>query len=137
MGDSRMAWSTERRILGSDLVIVASNLFLFIMMATTFGTTDAWWFGVIIAAIVGSLHAAADRSRLGFWMAVVAAVVAGAIIIWAALNAIVWETVSGDRYMQPLPWLFFGLAVGIGLNRLAFGVLRPIPEARLLRERSN
>lgn len=132
-----MPWSNEKRILGGDLVIVASNLFVFVMMATTFGTTDAWWHAAVGAVVVGVLHAAADRSRLGFWAVVVVAVLAGAVIVWAALNAIVWETVSGDRFMQSLPWFFLALAVGIGLNRLVFSILRPIPEAGLLRERSD
>ncbi|GAB3687391.1 hypothetical protein GCM10028857_20430 [Salinarchaeum chitinilyticum] len=80
---------------------------------------EYWWLGVVTAVGTALLWMAADRSRYGEWLVCVS----GGVLIVAVLAGVP-TLVDGSRMFT------FGVWFGIGLNRLLFGVFRPIPEYR-------
>ncbi len=117
-----METDPERRALALDFVLAASNLFLFFMLSRTLVVDDGWWLAVAVALVSGGLIAAADRSQTGLWALVVAGIL--------AMVAIVWIGFTASDLLFYMPRALLGLGVGMGLNRLVFGVIRPLPDLR-------
>ena len=122
-----MAQST-RAVVVRDLVIAASNVTVAVTTASTVGGLRAWPLGVLMFAFSSLLFAAADRSNAGD--RVLGAGLVGAIVVFAA--ALWW--VLGGSVLRIVSPLLLGLGLGTAANRLLFGVVYPLPDARLRRE---
>jgi len=121
-----MTDTTERGLILQDLVLAASNLFIFLLLDGTLSATGQWWIAAVIALVSGGLFAAADRSRVGLWAVFVVGV--------AAIGGIVWMTTLDAHPVGAFTRLFLGLALGLGGNRFVFGVVRPVPDYRRRRQ---
>ncbi|WP_459194475.1 hypothetical protein [Halosimplex sp. J119] len=89
-------------------------------------TADQWWIGVAATALTAALMAASDRSRTGLWVLVGVGMLAMAGIVWSAASDGIPRAI--------LPLGMIGLGAGTVLNRLVFGVVRSVPDARLARQ---
>ncbi len=106
-----------------DVAVAATNIAVgFVLMTTTGVATELWWVGVAAAAVFAALTMASDRSRKGVWLLGAS----GAALIVAIAAGLFTDTVP----FSVLPILLVGLGVGFLCVRVAFGVLRPIPEVR-------
>lgn len=99
-----------------------------VLTASTAGAAELWWVALPVAAVTAVLGAAADRSQAGMWLLLGAGVL--------AILGIVWALATDAALVEAMPALILGLGLGSGLNRLLFGVLRPLPETRRRRESS-
>ena len=89
-------------------------------MSVRYGpAVEYWWLGVATAAGTALLFAGADRSRYGELLLYAVGGVVGVAIV-----AGVPTLIDGSRMFM------FGVWIGLGLNRFAFGFLLPIPEYR-------
>jgi hypothetical protein len=81
--------------------------------------------------VTAALFAGADRSRLGLWIfgAVGALVIAGLIFVMAELAT----TGTESWVFAVIPGGVVGLGVGWLLNRVVFGLVRPVPQTRVER----
>jgi apolipoprotein N-acyltransferase len=118
-----MASSVRRKIVGVDMFIAALNIAIGIMMGTAAFAAELWWVGLVVAVVTVVLLAAADRSRAGIWAMVAVFAVGMVALIWT-------DTFS----ISIMSLVILGLAAGMAVNRLLFGVVGPIPEARRRRE---
>ncbi|SEO94330.1 hypothetical protein SAMN04487948_108119 [Halogranum amylolyticum] len=101
---------------------LAASTFLQYWLTRQFTTSDDWWIAGVVALVTFVLFTAADRSRVGLW-----ALVAAGLL---AMAAFVWMGATGTLGTYPFGWFFLGLTIAIAVNRFAFGVVRPVPEAR-------
>jgi hypothetical protein len=119
---------SERTVVARDLFVGSSSVVTAILIAYSLDGPTAWVLGALAAAFGVVLCAAVDRSTAGVWG--LTAGVSGSIL---ALAAVLWwlvpETPGGV-----LPPLLFGLGVGMAANRLLFGVVYSLPQARRRRE---
>lgn len=114
----------DSRIYHWEFFLAGFAVLLELFMTMRYGpATEYWWLGVATAAGTALLFAGADRSRYG---EVLLYVVGGMLVI--AIVAGVPELTEGSRMFV------FGVWIGLGLNRFAFGFLRPVPEYRRARE---
>ncbi|WP_415378660.1 hypothetical protein [Halosimplex sp. TS25] len=90
-------------------------------------TVDQWWIAALAAAVTATLLGASDRSRTGVW------VLAGVGVL--AMAGIVWSAASDSLSTAALSLGMIGMGAGMALNRLVFGVVGRVPDARLDRER--
>lgn len=126
----RAVSQTEREILQQELIVAASNVGVGLMLlaATDGFTGDLWWVGALAAAVTAVLFAAADRSRAGLWGLYAAGVLAVVALVWGVTTEAVAVGVVAPAML--------GMGVGFALNRVVFGVVRPIPAARKRREQT-
>jgi hypothetical protein len=82
--------------------------------------------GTVVTVVSFLLVAASDRSEAGKWALVgIGTLAVGALAVSAVTDSV------------PLPAIgpaMLGMAVGLGLNRVLFGVVNPVPEPRRQRE---
>ena len=119
---------SRRTVVARDLVVAVSNVTVAVTIASTIGGVRAWPLGVVMAVFSTLLFAAADRTSVGnrtLGVALTGAVVAFALVLWWAVPG---------SLLTVVPPLLFGLGVGTAANRLLFGVVYPLPAARLRRE---
>lgn len=122
--------SVERKVVLFDGAFTVIYVGLGVMMALSFESpADAWWVGAAVAALTALLTAAADRNRAGL-IAMFAVGAVGAI-------ALLWFGGTDVLPANVIPIVMVGIAVGVGCNRLQFGVIGSVPEARLRREQSS
>lgn len=117
----------ERRIVLLDLTVALTQVSLGVLLDGTVAfAADQWWVAPAVAAATSLLTYASDRSESGK-RAMIGVGTAGILaVIWAfATDALVTGVVA---------LAILGIGVGIGLNRVVFGVVRAIPEPRLARE---
>jgi hypothetical protein len=119
---------SRRTVVVRDLVLAASNVTVAVTSASTVGGLHPWPLGVVMCAFSALLFGAADRSDVGD--GVLAAGLAGAIVVFAAA---LWWALPGSL-LRIVPPLLLGLGLGTATNRLLFGVVYPLPDARLRRE---
>ena len=120
----------DRAIVRQDVVVSLTNLTTGLLLAGTLGVAAGrWWVGALVGALVAGLAAAADRSRAGL-RALLAVAALG-------LSAFVWGWTTGAITTDVLPLVLVGVGLGAGLNRLAFGLVRPVPGARRRRQGSS
>ena len=114
----------EREILQQDLVVVASNATVGLMLLSAAGglAANLWWAGALAALVTGVLVAASDRGRAGLWGLYGAGVFAAVALVWGVTTDAITIGVIAAAML--------GMGVGFGLNRLLFGVVRPLPAAR-------
>ncbi|WP_323172016.1 hypothetical protein [Natrialba sp. PRR66] len=112
-----------KRVVSFDLMLALSNLVVCLLLGGVVAFEFDWWpVGVAAALVTGVLSAAADRRRAGQWL--LSAVGILAIVV------LVWLTITDALVFEAIPWLLLGLAAGIAVNRLYFGVVRPVPVFR-------
>ncbi|ELY94100.1 hypothetical protein [Natrialba taiwanensis] len=112
-----------KRVVSFDLMLSLSNLVVCLLVGSVVAFAFDWWpVGVAVALITGVLSAAADRRRAGQWLLSTVGIL--------AITVLVWLTITDALVLEAIPWLLFGLAVGIAVNRLYFGVVRPVPAFR-------
>ncbi len=119
---------SERTVVARDLFVGASSVLTAMLIAYSLDEPTAWPLGLFAAAVGVALFAAVDRSTAGSYG--LTAGLSGGIL---ALAAVLWWLVPGTPG-GVLPPLLFGLGVGTATNRLLFGVVYPLPEARRQRE---
>jgi len=119
---------SKRAVVARDLFVGTSSVVTAGLIAASLDGPTAWSLGVFAAAFGVVLCVAADRSTAGVWG--LTAGLSGGIL---ALAAVLWWLVP-DTPDGVFPPLLFGLGVGTALNRLLFGVVYPLPEARRERE---
>ncbi|MBX0286413.1 hypothetical protein [Haloarcula salinisoli] len=119
---------SKRTVVARDLFVGASSVVTALLIAYSLGEPTIWPLGVFAAVFGVVLCAAVDRSAAGVWE--LTAGLLGSILV---LAAVLWWLVPGTPE-GVLPPLVFGLGVGTALNRLLFGVVYPLPEARRERE---
>jgi hypothetical protein len=108
-----------RRQLRGAVVVVA----LGVVAAWSVGFSDVLWMAAPPVAVVFlTTTAAADRHRFGSRLVTFLGVLTVTVAVIALFVA--------RLPVSAFPAATVGLATGIGLNRLVFGVLGPIPEER-------
>ncbi|WP_123536276.1 hypothetical protein [Halosimplex salinum] len=120
----------RRDLLVAALVFVAGSL----SGAGSGFPVDQWWVGVVAAAVTAVLMGASDRSRAGTWAIAAVGGVAMLALLWSGVG-VVWSGAGEGIPVDALPFLMVGMSVGMALNRVAFGVVRPVSTVRLARER--
>ncbi|WP_018257987.1 hypothetical protein [Halomicrobium katesii] len=117
----------SERIVRQDIGIAIRNVTVGVMLAGTVAfAVDQWWISVVAIVVAGLLSASADRSRAGMWVLIAIGTVAILGLGWGMLR----DTVPTGV----LPLVLIGMGAGLALNRVLFGVLRPVPEVRQRRE---
>ncbi|WP_267641341.1 hypothetical protein [Haloarchaeobius amylolyticus] len=120
---------TAKRIVAVDLFVALSNVGTGLVIADTFPAAAEYaWVGVAVAVLATVLVAASDRSRAGMWVLVGV----GTFGILALLVGWATDTMP----MSAAPPMMVGMGVGLGLHRLVFGVLGPVPDVRRARQQS-
>ena len=102
-----------------DAVIGATSVGLGATMAEAFAA-DRWLVAVAVAAVTAGAAAAADRSWAGLWAMFAVGVLGIGGVVWA---------VTADA-VGVIPMALLGMGAGVLLNRVAFGVVRPVPDVR-------
>lgn len=111
-----------RRELGAGV----TNAVLGGLLALVVGIdASLWWIVPLVAVATALVAAASDRGYNGDSLTVV---VAGAIVL-----GLVWLWVTYRPILSALALVLVGTGIGFGANRLAFGVLRPVPDRRRTR----
>jgi len=116
----------DRRIVGFDLTIAASNVGVAGLLSSAAVATAWWWLTPLAALGMALLTAAADRSQTGLWALFGVGILGIAAIVWA-----VTATESGLGFLPPA---LLGTGVGYAANRVLFGVVRSVPTVRRQRE---
>ena len=116
--------SLDRKIVAFDAFIGATSVGTGATMAGAFAAGRWWVVAVVGGAVTVALVAAADRSRAGVWAMFAVGVLGMGGVVWA---------VTADA-AGVIPMVIVGMGVGVLLNRVAFGVVRPVPAARRRRE---
>jgi hypothetical protein len=120
-----MSGSVGRKIVGFELILGCAAVFTWVMFTLSTGIPPngvAVGFGV--ALLTAALLAGADRSRLGVW-------VLSAVGVLALIGVVL---VGTEPWVLPLlPVSVLGMSIGWLLNRVLFGVVWSIPEARVER----
>ena len=119
---------SKRAVVTRDLVIAVSNVTVAVTIASTVGGLEMWPLGAVSFTFSTLLFAAADRSSVGNWT--LGAVLSAAVVVFAL--ALWWFFPGSLRTI--VPPLLLGLGGGTAANRLLFGVVYPLPEARRRRE---
>ncbi len=113
----------NRKIVRGELLtalsIVTAGLML---LSLPFVTFERWWVGIVAALVTFVLILGSDRYRAGY-----RALLAGGLLAMALI-------VTGIISVSVLPFVVGGMGVGSAVNRLLFGVLRPVPPLRRQRE---
>jgi hypothetical protein len=123
-----MSGETED-IIRQDVAVALANVTVGLMLAGAVGVdTGRWWIGVLIAVLTVGFVAAADRSRLGLRVLLSAAGLALFLFVWG------WSTGMVDSAVLPIALI--GVGLGACLNRILFGLVRPVPAVRKRREQS-
>ncbi|MDS0280844.1 hypothetical protein [Haloarcula onubensis] len=118
---------SKRTVVARDLFVGTSSVVTSILLAYSLDGPTAWPLGVGVAAVGIALFAAVDRSTAVYGLAVG---VTGSVL---TLAAVLWWLIPGPPFAV-FPPLLFGLGVGTATNRLLFGVVYPLPDARRKRE---
>ncbi|GGL51086.1 hypothetical protein [Halocalculus aciditolerans] len=113
---------SERRAVAVDFITAGSAVVVAALQLRSFHPPFAPWVAGVAAVATAGLLAAADRSRAGVYALVAVGV--------AAILGIVWAVAAADDVFRSVPWLLLGIGVGALANRLAFGVIRPLPDFR-------
>lgn len=117
----------DRNVVAMDLGVGLTNVFVGVVVAGGVGFQARWWWvGVLGATCAGLLLAAADRSRAGLW----ALLVGGGLLV----AGVGWALYADARGIVPIALV--GIGAGATLNRLVFGVVRPVPPVRRRRQGS-
>jgi len=119
---------SKRAVVARDLFVGTASVVTGVLIAYSLDGPTAWPLGVVAVAFGVALFAAVDRSTVGPYG--LTAGLVGSILAFAAL---LWWLVPGPL-VAVFPPLLVGLGVGTAANRLLFGVVYPLPEARLRRE---
>lgn len=115
----------RRRIVVLELALATGAVFTWGMLTLSVGVpTNGIAVGTIVAALTAALCAGADRSRHGLWL--LGAVGALAVVALVLIGTAPWA-------ISALPITMLGLAVGWLLNRIVFGLVRPVPQTRVER----
>lgn len=116
-------------ILRQELGVALSNAVLGLILAAILGIApNLWWVGLLAAVGTGVAAAISDRHPAGG--AATGAVLVGLVIVLVGL----W--LAGRPALGALPLVLVGTGLGFGVNRLVFGVVRPVPELRREREQA-
>lgn len=112
----------EAEVVWLDLFLALSNLLLFAVLFPL-RRPDGWLIAGATAVVCGVLFLAADRSRRGLLVLVASGVLCGGLLV-VRMN-------TGSPAVDSIPWVMLGLGTAVGLNRVVFGVLGPVPSYRL------
>ncbi|MCT9094844.1 hypothetical protein [Haloarchaeobius sp. HME9146] len=118
-----------KRIVAVDLFVALTNVGTGLVVAGSVADPAAYaWVGVAVVAMALPLAVASDRSEAGMWVliGVGSLGILGLLVGWAT------DTVP----ISVVPALLVGLGIALGMHRLVFGVLRPVPDARRARLQS-
>ena len=118
---------TERTVVVRDLFVALSSVVTATMTASTADGPIAWWRGATTAVGSVALFGAVDRTHVGTVPLVT--MLTGVAVL---LLGVAWSLLG--PLFTVVPPLLFGFGVGTATNRLVFGVLYPLPEARRKRE---
>ncbi|WP_324663471.1 hypothetical protein [Haloarcula sediminis] len=119
---------SRRTVVARDLFVGTSSVVTSGLIAYSLDGPTAWSLGAVAAAVGVVVFAVVDRSTAGAYG--LTAGLSGSILAFAA---VLWWLVPGPP-VAVFPPLLFGLGTGMASNRLVFGVVYPLPEARLRRE---
>jgi hypothetical protein len=123
--------------MDTETEIVASELFIAFCALMQFGLSswvwsqqpEGWMIAAGVAVASSAVFVVADRTRRGM----VLLLVSGVVLVAGIVVNLVVEAVP----IGVLPWVVLGFGGAMGLNRLVFGVVRPIPSYRLSRQDAN
>lgn len=113
-------------IVRRDLLLALANVGVVVPLSMLRWSPGWPLVGAGVAVGTFLLGAASDRSRAGTWVLVGVGSLAIVALVAAAVN--------GSVPVGVIPPAILGMAVGVATNRILFGVLNPVPEARLRRE---
>gem|GEM_PF-1201921 len=117
---------SDSQIARRELTIAGSTVAVAGMLSTV-GVAGIWWWLAPLATLgTALLTAASDRCREGLWLLYAAA--------GLATIAILWAVVAGNTGVELIPPALAGVGAGFGANRLLFGVVYSVPDARRRRE---
>jgi hypothetical protein len=116
-------------ILRQELGVALSNAAVGLVLAAILGIASSlWWVGLLAAVGTGVAAAISDRHPAG-------GAATGAVLVGLVVG-LVWLWVAGQPALAALPLVLMGTGLGFGVNRLVFGVVRPVPELRRERQRA-
>jgi hypothetical protein len=120
-----MSKDVSYRIVGFELVLGSAAIFMWGMLTFSMGIPpNGVAVGAGVALLTAALLAGADRSRLGVW-------VLSAVGVFALIGVVL---VGTEPWVIPLlPVSVLGMSVGWLLNRVVFGLVRPVPQTRVER----
>lgn len=119
----------EEDIVRQDVGVALANVTVGVMLSVGLGIEARWWWvGVLATGITIVLAVASDRHRAGLRALLVTATLAIVALVWG------WSTDA--IAIEILPIVLIGIGVGFCFNRVLFGFVRPLPEARKRREQS-
>lgn len=110
--------SVLARDIGFSLVFTAVGLVLALDLKTG---SSLWAAAVATAAIFMVVNFLSDREEVS-WKVSYAA---GIVFVFVSTSAYFLDSIP----LGLLPAMIIGLAAGVGLNRVVFGVIRPMPQA--------
>jgi len=119
---------SKRAVVARDLFVGVSSVVTATLIAYSVDRPTAWPLVAVAVAFGVALVAVVDRST-GVWGPTVG--MTGSILAFAV---VLWWLIPGPPFAV-FPPLLFGLGVGTAANRLLFGVVYPLPDARRERER--
>jgi hypothetical protein len=119
---------SERAVIARDLFVGASTVVTGTLISYSLDGPTAWSLGAVAVVFGSALFAAADRSTAEDW-GLTAGLLGSIVALWAVLW---WLSPTGP--VGVFPPLLLGLGVGTAANRLLFGVVYPLPDARRRRE---
>lgn len=119
---------SDRSLVARELVVALANVGLWTMFIGSLDAVPDWAVVALSALVTGTLFAVSDRSRRGLWLLVAA----GAL----AIGGVLLIAIVDFGGMAPFAASMLGMSLGVGLNRVLFGLVRPVPEVRRRRERS-
>jgi hypothetical protein len=118
----------DGRIVRMELGIACATFVTASLLTTVTRPVTGWWPLPVVAIAWALLTAASDRSRLGLSLLYGA----GGL----AMVGVVWAVAAADAFVGVIPLVLYGLGIGFAVNRLLFGVVRPVPALRRERERT-
>ncbi|SDF84899.1 hypothetical protein [Halorientalis regularis] len=101
-------------------VALCSLISTFLMFPTR--RPGGWPIAVVVAVTSGAIFLLADRSRRGLWLLIGT----GMLFLWAFPIAVATDALA----FGIVPWIVLGVVSAFALNRVVFGLVRPVPAFR-------
>lgn len=108
-------------VIRTELFIALCNLVTAFLIFPT-RRPGGWPIAVVVGVTSGTIFLVADRTRHGLWLLIGS----GLLFLWAFPVAIATDVLRGGV----TPWIVLGIGSAFALNRVVFGLVRPVPVFR-------
>jgi hypothetical protein len=110
-----------KTVIRAELFVALCSLFTTFLLLPT-RRPGGWPIAVLVAVTSGAIFLLADRDRRGLWLLIGC----GLFFLWAFPIAVATDVLSGGT----VPWIVLGIVSAFTLNRVVFGLVRPVPSFR-------